>query len=109
MDTDEPNPERLYFYRFAQAGLSRAEAAALAGVCPRTLYRWEHGQSRINRAAFELFKTHSSGIIQAGAWTGWKADIEQLYSPDGVTTSPGEIRALPYLRELVAELKRQVK
>jgi hypothetical protein len=105
MDTEDPTPDKLYWYRFAQGRLSLDEAATLVGVCSRTLKRWERGHSPISRAAFHLLKLHAAGIVQTGVWSGWTADTQHLYTPEGTATTSGEIRALPYLIALVDSLR----
>jgi transcriptional regulator with XRE-family HTH domain len=105
MDADTPTPDKLYFYRFAQAGLNHEDAARLIGVSETTLRRWEAGRQRISTPAFRLLQQHAQGITQAGPWKGWRVYHGILYTPEGIGITPGEIRALPYLRELVRELR----
>lgn len=38
----------------ARLGLSQSQAAAVVHCCPKTIYRWEAGETKPNRAAIEL-------------------------------------------------------
>ena len=107
MPKDEPTPETLFYYRFAEAGLSREGAARLCGVSEATFHRWERSQQPINTAAYRLIKLHSLGIVQSSPWGGWRVHGGTLYSPEGVGITPGEIRALPYLLAINQTLRHQ--
>ena len=105
MDTEVPTPEKLYYYRFGCGGLSIQQAADLVGVSKRTYRRWELGKAPIRLAAFRLIKLAASGYLPDPAWQDWRFYQGALYSPERVKFMPGEIRALPYLHALIAELR----
>lgn len=45
--------------------------------------------------------------IHGKAWRGWRVTDEALYADNGMRVSPGEIRALPWLWAIRAELLRK--
>ena len=105
MDSETQSPGQLYYYRFICGGLSVDQACSLTGVSRTTYKRWEAGTQRITLAAFRLIKYLVAGYIQSEEWKNWRFINDGLYSPEDVRFSPGEIRALPYLHALIAELK----
>lgn len=75
---------------------------------PVTFWRWCVGKARPPRSAVVLAHILVNGDLPQGgaAWDGWGFKDGLLYSPEGVGFAPGEIRALPYLYALKAELQR---
>ena len=60
------------------------------------------------RLLYIVAQGNLDGLLAAGPdWRGWGFKCGKLYSPEGVEISAGEIRAIPYLRALVAEYKRR--
>ncbi len=45
----------------------------------------------------------------AAAWSGWRIVAGDLVSPEGWSVSPGEIRALPFMRQQLAHYKAQAR
>jgi hypothetical protein len=41
----------------------------------------------------------------AGAWTGWRIVAGELIAPEGWTFTPGDIRALPFMRQQIAHFQ----
>ena len=98
--------QMLYSAR-RNARLTIQEAADLCGIHRTTFERQENGSSKVNTTVFRL-------LLMRGGWLpdefeGWKIGQGMLWSPEDVSFSPGEIRSLPYLYALIAELKRELK
>lgn len=90
-----------------RARLTAPEAAAWLGVTLRTYRRWlKAGAPQWARLLLAL----RGGHMPWPAWDGWRMTEAGLV-PRGLREewSPGDIMALPYLTQLVAELKRQVR
>lgn len=96
----KPHHESLRIAR-TRAKLNRNEAAQACGLHRTNYTRQEKGQSRVNLACYRLL------LIMGGRlpapFNGWSINHSALWSPEGVSYSPGEIRALPYLHALIAE------
>ena len=99
----------LKYYRFERAALTIQEAAKIFSVTPRTWIAWETGRRPFKTAILRLIRLVGEGITQDGPWHGWRVHNGTLYSPEGDGFTPGDIRALPYLQALNAELKLQVR
>lgn len=96
-------PDDLFWVRFAQSGLTRRQAAALCGVDRTTFARWETGQSRIPKAAFQLISFIAAGTlppVAGAAWQGWMIKNGRLYAPNGWAFTPGELLTVPLLHSL---------
>lgn len=100
----------VYDLRWRRAGLTRGAFCEWADISPRTLARWEsaHDAPALAVRALELLAGGIAGLPGAGPeWNGWQFARGLLVSPEGDEVRPGDIRALPYLRALVNELRRE--
>lgn len=88
----------FYQIRFGDAGLSAPDACRILGIQPRTLREWEQKQEA---PAWACNMVLSQVEITHPGWQGWRFFGGLLYSPEGETFTPGEIRALRYCRELL--------
>lgn len=90
-------------------GMTPNDARALCGVSRRTWGRWMRGLARVPRSALLLLRICAQGELPAAGpeWDGWRFYRGALLTPEGVEVKPGEIRAMPYLWALVAELQRE--
>lgn len=101
---DTPTATDLLVARLT-AGLAQAEAAALAGVSVRAYADQERGRRPVRVAVYRLLLI-AGGRMPWAPWRGWEARGDRLYAPDLVDGfAPGEVTALPYLRQLVSALK----
>jgi hypothetical protein len=75
-----------------------------AAPSARTRRRWQaHGiPARVRASAGDL------GAIDDG-WRGWRLIRGELVSPEGWKYRPGELYALPILRERVRALERETR
>lgn len=89
------------------ARLTPSEAAALAGIHRTTYARQEAGTARPSLALFRLLLV-LAGDLPDPAWSGWCFHRGELFSPEGVAFTPGELRAIPHVYALVAEQARQL-
>ncbi len=89
---------------------SSEDDRAMVGVSRRTWARWRRGQARIPHAVLALIRILVHGELPQGGknWEGWRFYKGNLISPEGHGYAPGNIRALPYLHALIAELQRCV-
>ena len=90
------------------AGLSVPGTAEYLGVTVRTVQRWRKGGA----PDWALFMLRvRAGHMPWPGWEGWQIDNGYLFPP-GFTRhgiSPGDISALPFLYQLLAEYKAQVR
>lgn len=105
-ETKHPGPEDLKNAR-RSARLTQDEAAKLCGLHRTSYQRQERGESRVNVAAFRLLLMRAGWLPDP--FDGWSIGQGALWSPEDVRYEPGEIRALPYLHALIAELKRKLR
>lgn len=80
-----------------------------------TVRRWLDGSSKIPRAVLLALRAavraelpnQSTVKCDGQSWYGWKfAQDGRLYTPEGDSVSPGDVRAIPYQRELIRTLQR---
>lgn len=95
----------LYYLRFGLCSLTDLEAANMARVHLKTYQRWE----RINDApeAVWLALMYRAGFLYD--WSGWQTDDDLLISNESQIFALGEIRALPFRYQQIAELQKQVR
>ena len=92
------SPAELNRVRFRLGGLTQDQAAAICGTDRKTFNHWERGRRRIPIAAYRLLYLHVCGFPIAtcsGArdqWEGWRFCKGELYSPENVGFSAGEIQ-----------------
>lgn len=91
-------------------GISPLAIAGAAGVSVRTATRWKRDgiPASMQRAvALSIFGDLGELDTQ---WLGWKLWRGSLWSPEGTSFQPGEVRAIPYrvaqLQELQHTLSR---
>lgn len=96
--------------RFRLAGLTVERWCQLTGVTPRTVARWQAEGSAPAWAVLlcRLMGGCVDGLPAAGpSWAGWRVVGDALYGPDGESVTLGEVRAVPWQRQLVAEYQLQ--
>jgi len=88
-------------------GYTLEQAAHATLVSPETFRRWRNDR-RPNPTAVRLLAI-LGGYVPWPGWYGWEVHSGLLFPP-GYTRhgiAPGEILALPYLQQALAELRRQ--
>jgi hypothetical protein len=86
-------------------GVSAMAIANAAGVSLPTARRWKKRGAPALRAPVLALKVNGDlGEISA-TWAGWKLCADALWSPEGECIRPGDIKAIPYRRELLRELE----
>lgn len=104
---DAPDPEAI---EAAWFGLTAPELAELADVHVTTARRWlrqRQAPSQVSRC-LELLRAGHLGAL-ARAWSGWSIRGGFLVSPEGERFAPGDVRAAPYDRDQVRELRRALE
>lgn len=88
---------------------SKAVSDAL-GIHPDTGRRWKR-QGRVpshRAAAIKLALQGDLGSID-DTWHGFVLRQGRIWTPENQPVMPGELRAIPYRRELIDELRRQLQ
>jgi len=80
--------------------------AAVCGVSLETARRWRRLGRCPEPARRLLAVANDLGAISE-AWAGWRIADGLIYSPEGLTATPGEVAALWYYRQLAAEVCRR--
>ncbi|HMN47469.1 MAG TPA: DUF3653 domain-containing protein [Povalibacter sp.] len=90
-------------------GLSVMLLSQLTGVHPDTARRWKRA-GKVPAHYAQLLALRLGGDLGSitGSWSGFKLDSGQLWTPEGRSVTTGDIRAIPYTRELVHELQKQL-
>lgn len=90
-------------------GLSAQLLADLAQVHTETAKRWKR-TGRIPHAYWVLAQLRLLGDLGtlSSTWSEFRLIEDRIWTPEGAWVPPGDIRAIPYTRELVRELKRQL-
>ncbi len=65
------------------------------------------GSAQPSRRILEIFKLYTDQQILGKEWEGWRVNQDRLYTPENIEITQSDIRALPYLRQLHAELTRK--
>jgi transcriptional regulator with XRE-family HTH domain len=90
-----------------RCGFSLREAADACLVSPETFRRWRNDR-KPNPTAVRLLAI-LAGYVPWSGWRGWEMHRGLLFPPGyrrgGI--GPGDIYAMPFERQLLAELKRQ--
>jgi hypothetical protein len=88
--------------------LSTAELASLTGVDRATARRWRaHG--RLPRHVNRLLAIITLGQLDAIGWKGWRIMRGVLVSPEGWEATPGDVLALPFMRQQIAILQADAR
>lgn len=69
---------------------SQLDAAALLGVCVRTVRNWESRRRRVPYAAYRLLRILRNGELSGDAWNGWRLWGDTLWTPEGIGLKAGE-------------------
>lgn len=85
---------------------SLEDAARFCLVSPETFRRWRCDRTP-NATAVRLLAIRA-GWLPWPEWDGWQMRAGRLYPPQwiGQGLTPGEVAALPYLHQLLAEQRR---
>lgn len=99
----------LYHLRWVQAGLSKEKTAELCGVSIRKYNNWESGRSKCPNFVYLLLKAYGAGHIPSLSrhWEGWRFINDELWSPNGVNYTSGDINSLFWLKQLSRTNKEQ--
>ncbi len=91
-----------------ESRLNDASAAVFLGVTVRTLQRWRNDGAP--GWAMYMLRVHAGHLPWPG-WEGWQVDNGHLFPPgysrNGI--SPGDLYAVPFLNQLVAEYKKKAR
>lgn len=68
--------------------------------------RLKNGTAKPSRQVLELFNQYAEQRTPGPEWKGWRFHKGFLYTPEDKKISQGDIRALPYLLQLQAEITR---
>lgn len=84
-------------------GLSAAMLATITGAHEDTARRWKRA-SRVPKWLLRLVALVAHGELGEidEHWRGWRVVRGQIVSPEGWTATPGDIRALPLMRQQIA-------
>lgn len=87
--------------------LSSSEAAEFLGVTLRSLQRWRHSGGPVWVGHLLRYR---AGDPPWQGWEGWQFGDGVAYPPGYVAeVTPGQIMAVPFRLQLIADLKRQVR
>ena len=91
-------------------GLSVLFLARIAGVHVATARRWKRAGRVPSRYAkiIALATTGDLGTL-ATPWTGFRLADNKIWTPEGDHVTPGEIRSIPFRRQQLADLARQLR
>jgi hypothetical protein len=87
----------------AVAGIPATRAAQLVGITLRSWRRLERA-ARV-RPIYVRLVAWIAGSPPDPAWDGWRFAHGLLWSPEGSCWSPGDLRAQPYERAALRELR----
>lgn len=101
----------LYDLRFADCGLSRLAAAQWLGISERTLIRHESASHPVISPIYRALRLRGGHLEEIGsAWRGWRMQADRLYWPgDRYGLTPGQIMAIAFDRQRLAELERKLR
>lgn len=90
-------------------GLPAELLAQLTGVHIDTARRWKR-RGRVPHPYTLLIHLRTSGDLGAidPHWQGWRLVGGKLWTPEQQPLAPGDLRAIPYRSQLLAELERQL-
>jgi hypothetical protein len=91
----------------AVAGIPATRAAQLVGVSVRSWRRLERA-TRV-RPIYIRLVAWIAGSPPDPAWDGWRFAHGLLWSPEGSSFSPGDLRGIHYERQIIAELRSKNK
>jgi len=93
--------------RNACYGLPSEEIARRCRVDLATARRWKRGATSLPRTALMIL-LEDLGCFDP-AWNGWFIRDGQLISSEGWAASPGDILAIPLMREQIAGYQRDLR
>lgn len=91
------------------ASCTAEEWAALAGVHITTARRWKRAgmPEPVRRLLHIMVNGDLSAISRA--WRGWALRAGALVGPDGITATPGEVLAIPFVRAQVQSYQARAR
>jgi hypothetical protein len=91
-------------------GLPAPLLAKITNVHIDTARRWKRAGQIPSRYA-PLVALHLDGELGVvdRQWQGWKLSRGTLWTPEHQPLRPGDVRAIPYQQQLIAELQRQLQ
>jgi hypothetical protein len=89
-------------------GVSAMAIASATGVSLPTARRWKKRGAPVLRASILAIKVNGDLGEISTTWAGWKLCADALWTPEGECIRPGDIKAIPYRREMVRELERKL-
>lgn len=91
-------------------GVTAKELALIAGVHITTARRWKRNPDALPARAEKALRALSGelGAIDP-AFKGWRLIRGEIVSPEGWSFRPGEVRAIPFHRQQIAELRTRLR
>jgi len=84
--------------RTRSAALSAETIKRLIGVNEKTARRWMDGTQRPSPQTLELLRIKVFGLLPDPNWAGFYAEQGVITTPDGGQLTPGDLKALIWLR-----------
>lgn len=85
------DPEQFRLSRH-RAELNRKQAAEMLDVTLKTIRNWEESRSPVPYTAFRVMRLLGGYVLNGKAWEGWTMWKGKLYSPEGRSFEPHELR-----------------
>jgi len=80
--------------------------ATWCGIGKSQAYKLKKGYVEPSKRVLELFEQHRKQQAPGSTWEGWRFVANSIYTPENKEITQGDIRALPYLKQLNQELLR---
>tara|TARA_R110002096_G_scaffold366927_2_gene560265 strand:- start:1267 stop:1971 length:705 start_codon:yes stop_codon:yes gene_type:complete len=105
----QSTPANIRHQRWGVGSLSQEEAAELCSVSLRTWRNWESGKNKIPTATWNWFVTMTTGLVYHKDWEGWSFSNGKLMTPEGEEYSPGEVKSICFLKQVLERKKNEHK
>lgn len=103
----KPTPELLRMARY-EAGLTQEKAAELCGIHKASYQHHESGVTK--RVSLSVYKTLlcQGGYIADPAWLDWQFRAGQIWRPENVGYTPGDLKALHWMDQSIRFLRGEL-
>ena|ERR1043165_4754807 len=88
-------------------GLSIKYIATTCGVSLKTAARWKSGTTCPGLCELAMLE-RDLGVWDP-AWRGWVLRRGKLISPEGLESTPGEVRGIPYMSSVIATYQAEFR